>query len=124
MYDAVVDASASSTSPRWALLMGAAAALGASLCCVVPLVLVSLGISGAWLSSLTALEPYRPLFVTAALASLGLAAWRLYGPASRCEEGRSCADPHILHRRRRLLWLAVAIIAPLLLFPYYIIWFV
>jgi mercuric ion transport protein len=124
MYDAVVDASASSTSPRWALLTGAAAAVGASLCCVVPLVLVSLGISGAWLASLTALEPYRPLFVTAALASLGIAAWRLYGPASRCEEGRSCADPHVLRRRRRLLWLAVAIIAPLLLFPYYIIWFV
>lgn len=59
MYDAPVDASPSTNSPRWALLTGAAAALGASLCCVVPLVLASLGISGAWLASLTALEPYR-----------------------------------------------------------------
>lgn len=50
----------------------------------MPLVLVSLGISGAWLASQTALEPYRPLFATVALASLGVAAWRLYGPASRC----------------------------------------
>jgi mercuric ion transport protein len=48
-------------------LTSAAAAIGASLCCVVPLVLVSLGISGAWLASLTALEPYRPLFAMAPL---------------------------------------------------------
>jgi mercuric ion transport protein len=119
-----VDPSPSRSSPRWALLTGAAAAVGASLCCVVPLVLVSLGVSGAWLASLTALEPYRPLFATAALASLAIAAWRLYGPASRCEEGRSCADPRVLRRRRRLLWIAIAVIAPLLLFPYYITWFV
>lgn len=119
-----MDVSPSRTSPRWALLTGAAAAIGASLCCLVPLVLVSLGISGAWLASLTALEPYRPLFVTAALASLVLAAWRLYGPATRCEEGRVCADSRVLRRRRRLLWMAVATIVPLLLFPYYISWFV
>ncbi|MBS0422574.1 MAG: mercury transporter MerT [Proteobacteria bacterium] len=116
--------SSSRASPRWALLTGAAAAIGASLCCVVPLVLVSLGISGAWLASLTALEPYRPLFALVAVASLGIAAWRLYGPSSRCEDGRTCADPHVLRRRRRLLWIAVAVIAPLLLFPYYITWFV
>jgi mercuric ion transport protein len=119
-----VDASPSRTSPRWALLTGAAAAVGASLCCLLPLVLVSLGISGAWLASLTALEPYRPLFVTAAVTSLGVAAWRLYGPATRCEDGRICAVPRILRRRRRLLWIAVAAIVPLLLFPYYINWFV
>lgn len=119
-----MDTSTSRTSPRWALLTGAAAAIGASLCCVVPLVLVSLGISGAWLASLTALEPYRPLFATAALVSLAIAAWRLYGPASRCEEGRICAEPRVLLRRRRLLWIAIAAIAPLLLFPYYITWFV
>lgn len=119
-----MDTSTSRTSPRWALLAGAAATIGASLCCVVPLVLVSLGISGAWLASLTALEPYRPLFATVALASLGIAAWRLYGPASRCVDGQICADPRVLRRRRRLLWIAVAAIAPLLLFPYYITWFV
>ena len=61
---------------------------------------------------------------TAALASLAIAAWRLYGPASRCETGRTCADPRVLRRRRRLLWITVAAIALLLLFPYYITWFV
>jgi len=119
-----VDASPSRTSTRWALLTGAAAAVGASLCCVVPLVFVSLGIGGAWLASLTALEPYRPWFTGSALAALTFAGWRLYGPARRCEDGRICGDPRVLRRRRRLLWVAIAAIVPLLRFPYYIDWFV
>ena len=115
---------APSTSPRWALLTGAVAAIGASLCCVVPLILVSVGIGGAWVANLTALEPYRLWFTGLALAALGLAAWRLYGPASRCKDERMCAEPRVLRRRRRLLWITAAAITPLLLFPYYIQWFV
>jgi mercuric ion transport protein len=119
-----VDASSSRTSPRWALLTSAAAAIGASLCCVVPLILVSLGIGGAWLANLTAFEPYRLWFAGLALIALGFAAWRLYGPASRCEDGEVCAEPRVMRRRRRLLWIAATAIVPLLLFPYYIQWFV
>lgn len=119
-----MDTPSSTTSPRWALLMSAASAIGASLCCVVPLVLVSLGIGGAWLASLTALEPYRPWLAGLALAALGFAAWRVYGPASRCDDDRACAEPSVLRRRRWLLWIAAAVIVPLLLFPYYIQWFV
>lgn len=119
-----MEASSSRASAGWALLTGAAAAVGASLCCVVPLVLVSLGVGGAWLANLTALEPYRPWFATLAIAALAFAGWRLYGPESRCEDGRTCAEPGILRRRRRILWIAVAVIVPLLLFPYYAPWFV
>jgi mercuric ion transport protein len=118
-----VDTSPSRTSLRWALLTSALAAIGASLCCVVPLVLVSLGIGGAWLANLTALEPYRLWFAGLALAALGFAGWRLYGPASRCDAGQVCAEPRVLRRRRRLLWIAAAVILPLLLFPYYVQWF-
>jgi mercuric ion transport protein len=103
--------------------MGVAATLGASLCCVVPLVLVSLGISGAWLATLTALDPYRTWLASLALAALSFAAWRLYGPGSNCGDQRVCDSPHVLRRRRRLLWISLAVIVPLLLFPYYIKWF-
>jgi len=105
------------------LLAGVAGALGASLCCAVPLLLVSLGIGGTWLASLTALEPYRPLFLILTIAALATAGWRLYGPASRCEDDRVCANPQILRRRRRLLWVVVVAVLPLLLFPYYVSWF-
>jgi hypothetical protein len=66
-----------------AVLVGSIlAAFGASICCVGPLVLLALGISGAWISSLTALEPYRPIFMGLTLLFLGFAFYRLYLAAS------------------------------------------
>src|SRR3546814_9143726 len=49
--------------PKQANWVAAGALIGAGLasaCCVVPLLLVMLGISGAWIANLTALEPYKP----------------------------------------------------------------
>jgi len=46
-----------------ALFVGGLAAILASTCCLGPLVLVALGLSGAWIGNLTLLEPYRPLFI-------------------------------------------------------------
>jgi len=48
---------------RGALLTGGLAAILASTCCLGPLVLITLGVSGAWISNLTLLEPYQPLFI-------------------------------------------------------------
>ena len=42
---------------------GAIGAVLASACCILPLVLFSLGIGGAWMSNLTMLKPYQPLFI-------------------------------------------------------------
>ena len=50
----------------------------ASSCCVLPLALVSLGISGAWIGQLTALSPYQPYFLAAALTLLGAGFWQAY----------------------------------------------
>ena len=55
---------------RGALATGGVAAILASTCCLGPLVLVALGFSGAWIGNLTLLEPYRPLFIGAALTAL------------------------------------------------------
>ena len=114
------------TPDKWsvpAILTAALAAIGASICCVVPLVLVLLGISGAWVATLTALDPYRPWFTAATLLCLATAYWSLYGPATRCRIDGACVDERILARRRRLLWIATVVIALLLLFPYSVTWF-
>lgn len=105
-----------------AIVGASIAAIGASVCCVLPLVLVLLGISGAWIGNLTALDPWRPWFSAVALLALGLAFWSLYGPSSRCRDG-GCMEPGILKLRRRWLWLTTLVIALLLLFPYYVTWF-
>lgn len=59
-----------SSAKPLALVASALAALGASLCCLGPLVLVLLGVGGAWAGHLTRLEPLRPYFLTAAVLAL------------------------------------------------------
>jgi mercuric ion transport protein len=89
---------------RTSLIAGAAAAVGASLCCVAPLVLLALGVGGAWIARLTALEPYRPVFLTLTLLFLGMAFRRLYLTPQTCEVGARCADARVLKRQRLTFW--------------------
>src|ERR1700731_2840320 len=64
---------------------GVLGALAASSCCIVPLALFGLGVSGAWIGNLTRLAPYQPYFIAATLAFLGYGYWRGWGahPADR-----------------------------------------
>ena len=104
---------------RQTLWAGALAAIGASLCCVGPLVLVTLGIGGAWVSNLSKLEPLRPVFI---VATLGLLAWawhKLYRTAEVCEPGALCADPNVRHRQRLIFWVVAVVLTLLLMFPWY-----
>ena len=69
---------------RWGLIGAVGAAVAASICCLGPLVLLFLGVGGAWIVSLTALEPYRPLFVLVTFGFLSLAFYTVYGkPAAK-----------------------------------------
>lgn len=101
------------------LWASALAAIGASLCCVAPLVLVSLGLGGAWLSTLTQLEPYRPIFVALTLGLLGLAWVKLYRQPAVCAPGRACADGAVQRRQRQTFWGVAALLLLLLTFPWY-----
>jgi len=70
----------SSNGTTWSMSAALGAAVAASACCTIPLALVSLGVGGAWIGSLTALAPYRWIFVTLAIAALGVAGvneWKL-----------------------------------------------
>jgi len=104
---------------KQALWASALAAIGASLCCVVPLLLVTLGIGGAWLAMLTRLEPARPVFVALTLGLLALAGRKLYRPSVACESGKPCAVGTVLHRQRLIFWLAAIPLLLLLAFPWY-----
>jgi hypothetical protein len=73
--------------PGSSIAAGLLAAVGASGCCVGPLVLLGLGIGGAWVAHLTALEPLRPLLALVAVAFLALAFRGLYLQPARCEPG-------------------------------------
>jgi mercuric ion transport protein len=102
---------------KGSLLAGVLAGVGASVCCVGPLVLLALGISGAWIGNLTALEPFRPFFVGLTLLFLGLAFRKLYLVQQSCAPGTSCAEPRVLKRQRLTFWLVAALLLCLLMVP-------
>src|SRR5260370_39037210 len=78
-----------------ALLVGGLVAVLASTCCLGPLVLVALGLSGAWIGNLTRLESYRPFFIAGALLALFVAVRRIFRPSRSCQPGESEAVPTI-----------------------------
>ena len=101
---------------KGSLLAGVAAGIGASVCCVGPLVLLALGIR-AWIGSLTALEPYRPIFIGLTLLFLGLAFRKLYLARRVCTPENSCAEPRAIRRQRLTFWTVAALLLSLLMVP-------
>lgn len=101
------------------MIAAAIAAIGASLCCIGPLVLLALGIGGAWISYLTALEPYRPLFIGVTLIFLGLAFRKLYLVPQQCSPDDACAVAATRRNQRIIFWVVAALLVALLTFPYY-----
>jgi mercuric ion transport protein len=73
---------------------GILGAVAASSCCVLPLALFSLGISGAWIGGFTQLAPYQPYFIAATMAFLGHGYWLVYRSTTvACADGETCARP-------------------------------
>ena len=73
---------------------GLIGALAASSCCILPLVLFSLGVSGAWIGNFTQLAPYQPYFLTVTLGFLAAGYWLVYRSSKiACADGRACARP-------------------------------
>lgn len=99
---------------------GLLAAIVASVCCVGPLVLVTIGVSGAWISNLTLLEPYRPVSIGVALVFMGLAWRQIYraAAAAQCEPGTLCARPQTNRVYRVMFWVVSALVLLALGFPY------
>lgn len=97
---------------------GILAALGAASCCVVPFALFTLGISGAWISNLTALEPYQPIFAAVTFGFIGYGFYLVYRkPKVACAEGSYCAKPSSSRTAKIGLWTAAVLVIVALGFP-------
>ena len=105
------------------MLTGGLAAILASTCCLGPLVLIALGVSGAWISNLTLLEPYRPIFVGAALVALIFAYRRIWRAPEVCEPGTVCALPQVNRGYKSLFGFVVVLVIIALGFPLVAPWF-
>jgi len=92
---------------------GLISALLASSCCIAPLVLLTLGVSGgAWMSNLTALAPYQGYFIGATLLFLGAGFWTVYIKSQKaCEDGSYCASTQSDRVIKSVLWVATILVA-------------
>ncbi|HLG99295.1 MAG TPA: mercuric ion transporter MerT [Bryobacteraceae bacterium] len=113
----------SGRSGSGALLVGGLAAILASTCCLGPLVLVLLGVSGASIGNLTKLEPYRLYFIGGALVALFFAGRRIFRRAQSCEPGEVCALPRTRQLYKILFAIVAALVLIALVFPYVVRFF-
>ena len=102
------------------LIGGLLAGIAASACCVGPLVLLLLGFGGAWIGNLTALEPYRPIFIGIASVALFIAYQRIYRPKLEpsCEQGDTCAKPQASNLYKWLFIGALVVVLTSIASPY------
>jgi len=112
----------SNRTQKLPLVGGLLAAIGASICCAGPLLLLLMGISGSWISTLTWFEPFRPWFIGLVAIAFGWAGWQLYKPGAICEEGKTCANPAVIKRQKTLFWLVLAVSLVMVTSNYWLLW--
>lgn len=99
------------------------AAVGASACCIGPVVFALVG-AGALGAASTRLDFLRPVFLALTAVVLGGAFFVTYRrPAHSCDVNTSC-PPASNRRNKLLLWVMTIVVVALSAFPYYIQWLI
>jgi mercuric ion transport protein len=96
---------------KWTTAGGLFAALGVcAACCLLPAVLISLGVAGAWVGTLDSLARYKWLFISLAAVLLGYGFYVVYGrPKRQCAAGAACTARATGRSVRVGLWLATVL---------------
>ncbi len=99
--------------------LGVLGALAMTSCCILPLVLVSFGVTGVFIAQLGALYQYKWITFALSAAFIAYGFYKAYRPISveACADG-TCARPVNRKLMRSILWAATIIVAVALIFPY------
>lgn len=101
------------------------AALLASLCCIGPVLFVTLGVGASFARRF---EPLRPVFTILAVALIAAGFYAVYGrgearvPDATCEVNVACRAPRTRIRDKVVVWVAALIAMVLLMFPQWSLW--
>ncbi len=96
------------------------AALLASLCCIGPVLFVTLGVSAGLASRF---EPLRPVFTILTVGLIAIGFYIVYGPraataaGASCDVDGACIVPRSRKRDKIMLWIATLVALLLLTFP-------
>ncbi|MDN3519267.1 mercuric transporter MerT family protein [Aquisalimonas lutea] len=105
-------------SSGWLAGGGVVGGLLATTCCVLPLVLFSMGAGGAWIGTLRSLEAYQPVFVIVAVAFIAAGFWSLRRRRRTCMVNGYCATTTATRVTTVALWVATALVALSLAWPW------
>jgi mercuric ion transport protein len=95
---------------RTSIVAGILAAVGATSCCLLPLLLVGVGLGGAWIATARSLEVLQLPFAVICVLSLGYAFFRLYLRPPVCSPGQECELPRVQRVQRAVFWTALGAI--------------
>ena len=95
---------------------GIASALGASVCCALPLLAITLGLGGAWIARVRELERFFYLFVALAVAAFAFAFYRLYLRPAPCAAESACQPAR--RAPRIAFWSTLVAAKALIAFPF------
>ena len=84
-------------------------AVAASVCCIGPVVAVTVG-AGALTAFSVRFEPFRPVFLTLTVALLGFAFYRAYRPSPAVCSADSTCPPAANRRAKLMLWFAAVVV--------------
>ena len=99
-------------------------AIVGSLCCIGPLVLITLGLGSAWIGALGKFHAIHPYAAIITAGFMGFAFWQLYIQSRRCKEKAACRISKSLKIQRILFWVILVLAALLLTFSYYGQWLI
>ncbi len=104
----------------WLVGGGILASIIASLCCVGPLILTLLGVSGA--AVLSKFETLRIPMILLVLVFFGVAGFVLYQKRNSCEPGSICADPKKFKKMVIFYWVGLVIALLGITSPQWVAW--
>ena len=99
---------------------GIVAAIIASVCCIGPLILTILGISGA--AVLARFDVIRIPMIILVLILFGVAGFTLYRKRNSCEPGSICADPKKYRKMVVFYWLGLVVAVLGITSPQWVAW--
>ncbi|MBB6094994.1 mercuric ion transport protein [Povalibacter uvarum] len=108
---------ATRSAARWTTLGGILAALGVcSACCLLPAVLIALGLTGTWVGWLDSLAPYKLYFLAGTIVLLGASFYLIYLRRSTCTVSPACSTCRPSPTVRIGLWIGVLLVVAGLIF--------
>lgn len=96
---------------------GIAAAIAASLCCILPVLSIAFGL-GAF-GAAAFFESLRPYLLTVVVVALAFSFYQMYFRRQSCAEGEACATKPFGTANKIFLWVAAIAIGVVAMFPHY-----